>query len=131
MIPDPRKTSLGMEYFCTEGDEIWRMSDKDLLDLARTELVHLGMVKATEVSDGVVFRQPNAYPVYNNDYHRHLQVIQDFLSTIENLQTIGRNGLHRYNNQDHSMLTGVLAVQNILGARHNLWELGKSLEYFE
>jgi protoporphyrinogen oxidase len=131
MVPDPKKTSLGMEYFCTEGDEIWRMPDTELLELAKRELVHLGMAEAAEVEDGVVYRQPKAYPVYNNDYQQHLQVIQRFLLTIENLQTIGRNGLHRYNNQDHSMLTGMLAVENILGAKHDLWELNKSQEYLE
>jgi protoporphyrinogen oxidase len=131
MVPDPRKTSLGMEYFCTEGDEIWRMPDTELLELAKRELVHLGMAEASKVDDGVVFRQPKAYPVYNKDYHLHLQMIQRFLATIENLQTIGRNGLHRYNNQDHSMLTGMLAVENILGANHDLWELNKNQEYLE
>jgi len=131
MVPDPEKTSLGMEYFCTEGDEIWKMPERKLLELARKELVHLGMAKAAEVEDGVVYRQPKAYPVYNNDYQQHLQVIQRFLPTIENLQTIGRNGLHRYNNQDHSMLTGMLAVENILGAKHDLWELNKNQEYLE
>ena len=131
MVPDPKKTSLGMEYFCTEGDEIWRMPDTELLELAKRELVHLGMAEAAEVEDGVVYRQPKAYPVYNNDYQQHLQVIQRFLVTIENLQTIGRNGLHRYNNQDHSMFTGMLAVENILGANHDLWELNKNQEYLE
>jgi protoporphyrinogen oxidase len=131
MVPDQKKTSLGMEYFCTEGDEIWRMPDIELLKLAKRELVHLGMAEAAEVEDGVVYRQPKAYPVYNNDYQQHLQVIQRFLVTIENLQTIGRNGLHRYNNQDHSMLTGMLAVENILGANHDLWELNKEREYIE
>jgi len=131
MVPDLEKTSLGMEYFCTEGDEIWRTPDRELVELARKELIHLGVVKAVEVDEGVVFRQPKAYPVYDNDYHLHLQVIRNFLSTIENLQTIGRNGLHRYNNQDHSMLTGMLAAENILGAKHDLWELSKSQEYLE
>jgi len=131
MVPDPERTSLGMEYFCTEGDEIWRMPDTELLELAKRELVHLGMAEAAEVEDGVVYRQPKAYPVYNNDYQQHLQVIQRFLVTIENLQTIGRNGLHRYNNQDHSMFTGMLAVANILGAKHDLWELNKNQEYLE
>jgi len=131
MVPDPEKTSLGMEYFCTEGDDIWRTPDGELLDLAKKELIQLRMVKAAEVEEGVVFRQPKAYPVYDNHYHLHLQVIRNFLSTIENLQTIGRNGLHRYNNQDHSMLTGMLAAENILGANHNLWELSKSQEYLE
>jgi hypothetical protein len=69
--------------------------------------------------------------VYNHDYHLHLQVIRDFLATLENLQTIGRNGLHRYNNQDHSMLTGMLAAENILGAKHNLWELSQNQEFLE
>lgn len=131
MVPAPEKTSLGMEYFCTEGDDIWRTPDRELVKLARKELTHLEVVKANEVDEGVVFRQPKAYPVYDQDYHLHLQVIQNFLSTIENLQTIGRNGLHRYNNQDHSMLTGMLAAENILGAKHDLWKLSKSQEYLE
>ena len=131
MVPDSGKTSLGMEYFCTEGDDIWSMPDKKLVELAEKELIHLGMVKAAEVEEGVVFRQPKAYPVYSSGYHLHLQVIRNFLSTVENLQTIGRNGLHRYNNQDHSMLTGMLAAENILGARHDLWKLGEGQQYLE
>ncbi len=131
MTPDPTKTGLGMEYFCTEGDEIWRMPEKELLQLAKRELAHLGMVKPEEVEDGRVFRQPKAYPVYDSNYHVHLRVIQNFLSTVQNLQTVGRNGLHRYNNQDHSMLTAMLAVENILGARHSLWEFGRDREYLE
>jgi len=131
MVPDPEKTSLGMEYFCTEGDELWTTPDQKLVELARKELVHLRMVKAAEVDRGVVFRQPKAYPVYDHDYHLHLQVIRDFLATLENLQTIGRNGLHRYNNQDHSMLTGMLAAENVLGAKHDLWELSQNQEFLE
>lgn len=131
LVPDPGKTSLGMEYFCTEGDDIWRMSDEELIELAIRELVSLGMVSIEEIEDGIVFRQPKAYPVYHRGYHEPLRVIQHFLEGFTNLYTIGRNGLHRYNNQDHSMLTAMLAVENILGANHNLWELSRHQEYLE
>lgn len=130
-IPDPRKTSLGMEYFCTEGDDIWMMSDAELLELATRELASLGLANISEVEDGVVFRQPKAYPVYDCEYREHLQVIQCFLATIDNLQTIGRNGLHRYNNQDHSMLTGIMAVRNLLGEDHDLWSVNTERSYYE
>jgi protoporphyrinogen oxidase len=79
----------------------------------------------------MVIRQPRAYPVYDRDYRRHLEVIRRFLATIENLQTIGRNGLHRYNNQDHSMLTGMLAVRNLLGEDHDLWSVNTDRSYYE
>jgi protoporphyrinogen oxidase len=131
MVPDLNKTSLGMEYFCTEGDDIWKKTDDELIDLAAWELVHLGLARIKEVEGGKVFRQRKAYPIYNSDYRKHLQVIRNFLSTIKNLQTIGRNGLHRYNNQDHSMLTGMLAVENVFGANHDLWELKEQQKYFE
>lgn len=131
MVPDPIKTNLGMEYFCTEGDAIWIMSDANLIALATRELAHLGLADISEVEDGVVFRQPKAYPIYAPGYRKHLEVIQQFLAKINNLQTIGRNGLHRYNNQDHSMLTGMSAVENILGAGHDLWELDNPQKYFE
>jgi len=93
------------------------MSDTELLDLA-SELVSLGLAKAEDVEDGVVIRQAKAYPVYDQ-YRKHLAVIQNFLATIDNLQTTGR-GMHRYNNQDHSMLTGMLAARNLLGEKHDL-----------
>ena len=131
MVPDPNKTSLGMEYFCKEGDDIWQMSDDELTHLATGELVRLGLVRPDEVEKGIIIRQAKAYPVYESGYRDHLQVIREFLSTIKNLQTIGRNGLHRYNNQDHSMLTAVLAVQNMWGANHDLWELSRHQEYLE
>lgn len=121
MTPDPTKTNLGLEYFCNEGDEIWEMDDRELIVLASEELTRLGMTRMADVEDGVVFRQPKAYPVYDQDYRKHLRMLQSFLKTIRNLQTIGRNGLHRYNNQDHSMLTAMLAVKNILGEYHDLW----------
>ena len=131
MVPDPRKTSLGMEYFCTEGDDTWTMSDAELIEMATRELVNLGLAEIGDVEDGVVFRQPRAYPVYDREYRKHLEVIQRFLATIGNLQTIGRNGLHRYNNQDHSMLTGMLAVRNLVGEKHDLWSVNTDRSYYE
>lgn len=120
MVPDQGKTSLGLEYFCNEGDEIWAMPDEQLIELGVTELVHLGLADAGEVAKGVVFRQPKAYPVYDRGYRKHLEVIQRFLATVGNLQTIGRGGAHRYNNQDHSMLAGMMAARNLFGEKHDL-----------
>ena len=88
MVPDPQKTSLGMEYFCTENDDLWRMSDPELINLASREIDHLGLASATDVEDGLVIRQPKAYPVYDATYRQNLQVIQRYLTTIDNLQTL-------------------------------------------
>jgi protoporphyrinogen oxidase len=131
MIPDPNKTSVGMEYFCTQNDEIWSLSDTELTVLASRELSELGLAATEDVIDSYVIRQPNAYPVYNNNYSSHLKVIREYLETIDNLQTVGRSGMHRYNNMDHSMQTGKLAAQNILGTNHNLWEVNEDQEYLE
>ena len=132
MVPDPSKTCLGMEYFCSEGDRLWEMSNVDLIELATQEALALGLgIKDGEVEDGVVIRQRKAYPVYDGEYRQHLQVIQDYLETFENLQTVGRNGMHRYNNQDHSMLTAMLSVQNIMGEQHDLWEVNVERSYHE
>jgi protoporphyrinogen oxidase len=131
MVPDSGMTSLGMEYFCSEGDAIWEMEDAELIRLATAELTVLGLASAEEVTDGVVIRQPKAYPVYDGEYRKHLQVLQSYLATLTNLQTIGRNGMHRYNNQDHSMLTGLLAVRNLLGEQHDLWNVNTERSYYE
>ncbi|MGB8700049.1 MAG: hypothetical protein WCD18_11590, partial [Thermosynechococcaceae cyanobacterium] len=132
MVPDANKTCLGMEYFCSQGDALWEMSNPALIDLASREIVDLGLLKqASLVEDGVVIRQRKAYPVYDGEYRQHLQVLQDYLQTLENLQTVGRNGMHRYNNQDHSMLTAMLAVKNILGKQHNLWDVNTERSYHE
>jgi protoporphyrinogen oxidase len=131
MVPDPKKTSVGMEYFCNEGDRIWTMSDEKLIDLAARELSEVGLAKTRDVIDGVVVRQPKAYPIYDHEYEGQMTVIRNSLKTIENLQTIGRNGMHRYNNMDHSMQTGILAVENIMGAEHNLWEVNEEERYLE
>ncbi len=120
MVPDEGKTSLGLEYFCDEGDEIWAMPDQQLIDLAAAELVHLGLADSGHIAGGVVFRQPKAYPVYDRGYRERLEVIQRYLATVDNLQTIGRSGTHRYNNMDHSMLSGMAAARNLLPTASDL-----------
>ena len=132
MVPDPEKTCLGMEYFCSEGDDIWEKSDEELIQLATKEIVGLALVPdASFVEDGTVIRQKKAYPVYDGEYRKHLAILQEFMQSFENLQTVGRNGMHRYNNQDHSMLTGLLAAKNIMGERHDLWDINTERSYHE
>jgi protoporphyrinogen oxidase len=132
MVPDASKTCLGMEYFCSEGDALWEQSDLELIELASCELVGLGLVnKQAIIEDGVVIRQRKAYPVYDGEYRKHVQVLQDYIKTFDNLQTVGRNGMHRYNNQDHSMLTALLAARNILGEHHDLWDVNTERSYHE
>ncbi len=131
MVPDQNKTCLGLEYFCFEGDEFWTMTDKELIELGKKELEALGLVRATDVEDGTVVRMPKAYPVYDSRYQESLQIVRQFLSRIDNLQLVGRNGMHKYNNMDHSMLTAMLSVENILGANHDLWNVNADQEYHE
>ena len=131
MVPDQSKTCLGLEYFCFEGDELWNMPDESLVELGKTELEKLGLVKASEVEDGSVVRMPKAYPAYDSKYRDMLDIIRRFLDGIGNIQVVGRNGMHRYNNQDHSMLTAMLAVENIGGADHDLWNVNVEQEYHE
>jgi protoporphyrinogen oxidase len=131
MVPDPYTASLGMEYFCNEGDAVWQMPDEELVALAKRELAELGLARAADITDGLVVRQPKAYPVYDEAYRGNLATIRSFLGILENLQTIGRNGMHRYNNMDHSMLTGILAVSNLLGEDHDLWAVNVDQAYHE
>jgi protoporphyrinogen oxidase len=131
MVPDPETTCLGLEYFCREGDELWSMSDEALMELARRELGSLGLVPIDSIIDGTVVRVRKAYPVYDDTYRQGLSTVQSFLKSVPNLQLVGRNGMHRYNNQDHSMLTAVLAARNILGADHDLWDVNADQEYHE
>ena len=131
MVPDQNKTCLGLEYFCCEGDEFWTMSDYQLIELGRKELETLDLVQACEVEDGTVVRMPKAYPVYDSKYRESLHIIREFLDGIDNLQLVGRNGMHKYNNMDHSMLTAMYAVENINGANHNLWDVNEEQEYNE
>ena len=131
MVPDPHKTGIGMEYFCNEGDATWITPDGDLIDLASRELARLGLVDVDDVTDGMVIRQPKAYPVYDGEYQQRLGLIREFIGTLGNLQTIGRNGMHRYNNMDHSMVTGMMAAQNILNPTYDPWTVNEEEEYLE
>jgi len=132
MVPDPAKTSLGLEYFCTEGDAVWTMADADLVGLARREIDRIGLARSEDIVDGCVVRVEKAYPVYDSDYREYLGVVRQFIDGLENCQSVGRNGLHRYNNQDHAMLTGMLAVRNlVLGQRNDLWSVNTDQEYHE
>ncbi len=131
LVPDPDTTSLGMEYFCSVGDDLWRSDDDELVELARREAAALGLVRPEDVVDATVVRQLKAYPVYDADYRGHLEVVKGWLDTVPNLQTIGRNGLHRYNNQDHSMLCGLFAARNLTGAEHDLWQVNTDRSYYE
>lgn len=131
MVPDPSKTCLGMEFFCDEGDDLWTMPDKELIALASRELEILGLARASDVEDGSVVRQAHAYPVYDPGYRERLLIIRRFLEGVDNLQTIGRNGMHRYNNMDHSMLTGILAVRNLTGEKSDLWQINTDSSYNE
>ena len=131
MVGDPQTTSLGLEYFVQEGDELWCASDAHLIDLAKKECAELGLVDQRDVVDGVVIRMPKAYPVYDKLYRDAVFEIRSYLSTIENLECIGRNGQHRYNNQDHSMLTGIFAARNILGHAIDVWDINVEAEYLE
>jgi len=132
MVPDQRKTSLGLEYFCTEGDQLWAMSDAELIELGKQEVERTGLARYADVEDGCVFRVPKAYPVYDSQYRDYLAVVREFVDSHENLQTIGRNGLHRYNNQDHAMLTGMFAARNlVLGEKNDLWRVNVDQEYHE
>ncbi len=131
MTPDPSKSCLGLEYFCFEGDELWEAADEDLIELGKRELSALGLIGSAAVLDGAVVRMPKAYPVYDAGYDDALKTVRELLDTLPNLQLTGRNGMHRYNNQDHSMLTAMLAVRNLLGANHDLWRVNVDREYHE
>jgi protoporphyrinogen oxidase len=131
MVPDPETTCLGLEYFCFEGDGLWRTPDDELIQLAKRELGQLGLIDPAQVFDGTVLRIEKAYPIYDSSYRRGVAAVRRFLETVPNLQLVGRNGMHRYNNQDHSMLTAMLAVRNILGAHYDLWQVNVDADYHE
>ena len=132
MVPDPTKACVGLEFFCFQGDELWEMPDDDLVELAKRELATLGLADPAKVERGFVTRVPLAYPMYDADYAERVDSIRGWLAGIANLQQVGRNGLHRYNNSDHSMLTAIRAVDNITtGAGHDIWEVNAESVYHE
>ena len=131
MVPDPRRTSLGLEYFLWQEDSEWAWPDQKLIEAGIEDCVRLGLIEAGEVEDGTVVRAAKAYPVYDHLYSNNVALVRRYLETFENLQTIGRNGLHRYNNQDHSMLTGIYAARNVTGATYDVWSVNTEDEYLE
>ncbi|MEV6968891.1 NAD(P)/FAD-dependent oxidoreductase [Hamadaea sp. NPDC051192] len=132
LVQDGR-TCLGLEYFVTVGDDLWDAADEDLVVLATAELERLGLVRPGAVEQGYVVRMPKAYPVYDERYQRNVETIRDWLAgAVPNVHPVGRNGMHRYNNQDHSMMTAMLSAENILtGAGHDIWAVNVEDEYHE
>jgi protoporphyrinogen oxidase len=132
MVPDESKACVGLEYFCFEGDDLWTMSDEDLVKLATKELAQLGLVDPSKVEKGYAVRVPKAYPMYDAEYSDRVEVIKEWLAGIENLHQVGRNGLHRYNNSDHSSLTAIRTVENICdGTDHDIWAVNAESVYHE
>jgi protoporphyrinogen oxidase len=128
----PGTTCLGVEYFCFEGDEIWEMRDAEAVEMATAEMARIGLVDPDKVVDGVKVRVPKAYPMYDSNYEASVDVLREYVGQFDNLVTCGRNGLHRYNNQDHSMWTAVLATLNLLdGSSHDVWSVNAEAEYHE
>jgi protoporphyrinogen oxidase len=126
------RTCLGLEYFVFEGDDIWASADDDLVELGKRELEAIGLVKAADVQAGYVVRMPKAYPVYDETYRANVDTMRAWIEeNVPNVFPVGRNGMHRYNNQDHSMKTAMLAVENILGADHDIWAVNVEEEYHE
>jgi len=132
MVPDLSKTCLGMEYFVFENDDLWASSDRDLIELAKCEIAQLGLARPEEIEDGTVVRMPRAYPMYDSGWAKQVAAIRGYLEECSpNLQLVGRNGMHKYNNQDHSMMTAQCAAKNILGAQYNLWSINAEPDYHE
>ena len=134
MVPDPDKACYGLEYFCFEHDGLWDSSDADLIELAKRELMQIGLAQEGDVIDGCVVRQKKAYPVYDDDYAQHVATIRaEIEERYPNLHLVGRNGMHKYNNQDHAMMTAMLCVKNILAGTklYDLWQVNSDAEYHE
>lgn len=131
MVPDSSRTSLGLEYFLWEKDVEWRWPEQQLIERGMYECSKLGLIEPHEVLDGTVVRMKKAYPVYDKDYQANVNIVRRYLATFSNLQTIGRNGLHRYNNQDHSMVTAIYAARNIVGEKNDVWAVNTDKEYHE
>lgn len=132
LVPDQTKTCLGLEYFLFDTDKMWGMPDHELVNMAAQELVRIGLAKRREIIDGCVVRMPKAYPTYDPDYERAMPIIREALSGFKNFYPIGRNGMHKYNNQDHAMYTAKLSVENLCeGAAHDIWSVNVERVYHE
>jgi len=133
MVP-PGMSCLGLEYFCFEGDQLWDSSDEDLVALAKKEIARIGLIDAADVVDASVVRQPKAYPVYDDAYRHNMEMIRlDLETSFPTLHLIGRNGMHKYNNQDHAMMTAMLTARNILAGErlYDVWDVNEDAEYHE
>jgi protoporphyrinogen oxidase len=133
MVPDAAMTAFGLEYFCFDGDGLWNTADAELIEMGKKELSQIGLASPLEVVDGCVVRQKKAYPVYDQQYKQRVALIRSALDNYPGLQLVGRNGMHKYNNQDHSMMTAMLAVKNILAGRNlfDLWKVNDDAIYHE
>jgi protoporphyrinogen oxidase len=133
MVADIKKVWLGLEYFCNEGDELWNMSDSEFIQFAKNELHSIEIIDINQVIDATIIRMPKTYPAYFGTYTQ-FNMIREFTDKLENLFLIGRNGMHKYNNQDHSMLTAITAVNNIVSGekcKDNIWSINTEEEYHE
>ncbi|HET6565577.1 MAG TPA: NAD(P)/FAD-dependent oxidoreductase [Xanthomonadales bacterium] len=134
LVPDPELNCLGLEYFCFKGDGLWDAKDEDLVRLADEELIQLGLVTPGHVIDGTVIRQPKAYPVYNDSYEERVALFRSWLEKhMPELHLVGRNGMHKYNNQDHAMMTALLTAENILAGERlwDVWRVNQDADYHE
>jgi len=134
MVPDDNFCCYGLEYFCFDGDKLWNSPDAVLLEMATKEIQQIGLAAAEDVTDGCVIRQRKAYPVYDDQYQAHVATIRQALDEhCPNLHLVGRNGMHKYNNQDHAMMTALLAARNILANRteYDVWAVNQDAEYHE
>ena len=131
MVSDPDVSFIGLEYFVNADDDLWRRGDDDLIRLGAGEAEAIGLFAANEVKSGVVVRMPKAYPVYDGDYAAHVATLRGWLDRLSNVYAVGRNGQHRYNNQDHSMLCGLYAARNVAGASLDVWSINEEQAYHE
>jgi len=131
MVPDPNTSCLGLEYFCSDGDDLWSMDNDELVELGAREIEKTGLLGGGRVTDGTAFKVPKAYPVYKRGYEAALDRLQAAVDGLENLQVMGRYGMFKYNNSDHSILTALLAVENLFGAEHELWAVNTDTAYHE
>jgi protoporphyrinogen oxidase len=134
MVPDPAYACYGLEYFCFEGDGLWDSSDQELISLASRELAQIGLGESGDILDGCVVRQRKAYPVYDDQYAQNVAVIrQEIEQRYPGLHLVGRNGMHKYNNQDHAMMTAMLTVENIVAGErlYDIWQVNQDAEYHE
>jgi len=131
MVPDQSKTSLGLEYFCSPGDDLWNKNEAEFFQLAKEDIIKLNFAQPEEILDYTIVRMKEAYPIYQLGYQEQLRIITNYLKQFRNLQLIGRGGMFRYNNMDHSILSGIYAARNLLGAKYDLWQINADAEYLE